>query len=92
MIAEEIRQAILALENQGRGLREISRALKVSRNTVRRVLRNPEPNAAVAVDDPRIQAITALLPDLYRDCKGNAVRIREILAAKHALEIPSADA
>jgi transposase len=88
MISEEIRQAIPALKDQGRGLREISRALNVSRNTVRRVLRELEPREAAVEDDPRIQAITALLPALYRDCKGNAVRIREILAAQHALEIP----
>jgi len=72
MIAEELRQAIRVLKDQGRPLREISRALKVSRNTVRRVLRGgerPEPAAA----DPHIQTIVELLPQLYRDCKGNAV-------------------
>ena len=36
MIAEELRQAIRMLKDQGRPLHEISRALKVSRNTVRR--------------------------------------------------------
>ncbi len=88
MIAEEIRQAILVLKDQGRGLREISRALKVSRNTVRRVLREPGPREAGMVEDPRVQDITALLAALYRDCKGNAVRIQEILKAQHGLEIP----
>ena len=43
MIADELRQAILVLEDQGRPLREIARALKVSRNTVRRVLRERQP-------------------------------------------------
>jgi DNA invertase Pin-like site-specific DNA recombinase len=42
MIAEELREAIRVLKAQGRPLREISRALKVSRNTVRRVLREGE--------------------------------------------------
>ena len=87
MISKEIREAILVLEAQGRGLREISRALKVSRNTVRRVLRgHRSPEAGVA--DPRVQAVTGLLPQLYRDCKGNAVRIGEILEAQHGLAIP----
>jgi len=87
MISEEIREAILVLKAQGRGLRDISRALKVSRNTVRRVLRgHPSPEASVA--DPRVQAVTGLLPQLYRDCKGNAVRIGEILEAQHGLAIP----
>jgi hypothetical protein len=28
------------------------------------------------------------LPDIYRACKGNAVRIQEILKAEHAIDIP----
>jgi hypothetical protein len=35
-----------------------------------------------------VQAVTGLLPQLYRDCKGNAVRIGEILEAQHGLAIP----
>ena len=87
MIADELRQAILVLEDQGRPLREIARALKVSRNTVRRVLRERQRPEAAA-EDPRMQAIAELLPDLYRDCKGNAVRIGEILKHKHGIDIP----
>jgi DNA-binding transcriptional MerR regulator len=86
MIAEEIRQAIRALHEQGRPLREISRALKLSRNTVRRALRTPERHEPL--DDPRLQAITALLPEIYRACKGNAVRIGEILHSRHGIAIP----
>ncbi|MEJ2326139.1 MAG: hypothetical protein P8Y25_04630 [Chromatiaceae bacterium] len=86
MIAEELRQAIRVLKAQGRPLREISRALKLSRNPVRRVLRERE-RPETPAEDPRIQAIVALLPDLYRDCKGNAVRIGEILKDTHRIEI-----
>ena len=86
MIAEELRQAIRVLKAQGRPLREISRTLKVSRNTVRRVLREP-PQSETPAEDPRIQAIVALLPELYRDCKGNAVRIGEVLKDTHRIEI-----
>jgi transposase len=86
MIAEELRQAIRVLKDQGRPLREISRALKVSRNTVRRVLREREQPKASA-DDPQVQSIVALLPDLYRDCKGNAVRIGEVLKQAHGIAI-----
>jgi transposase len=87
MIAEELRQAIRLLNDQGRPLREISRALKVSRNTVRRVLRAPQRSKPVA-DDARVQTLTGLLPDLFRTCKGNAVRIQQILQASHQIEIP----
>jgi transposase len=86
MIAEELRQAIRVLKAQGQPLREISRLLKVSRNTVRRVLRERE-RAQTPAEDPRIQDIVALLPELYRDCKGNAVRIGEILEQAHGIKI-----
>ena len=86
MIAEELRQAIRVLKDQGRPLRDISRALKVSRNTVRRVLRERAPPQAPATD-PRIQIIDELLADLYRDCKGNAVRIGEVLKEAHGIAI-----
>ena len=39
MMNQETVQAILSLKDKGIGLREISRLLGVSRNTVRRVLR-----------------------------------------------------
>jgi len=88
MIPDELRQAILTLKTQGRPLREISRALKLSRNTVRRVLREREhPKAPRPA--PRVPAaLTGLLPALYRECKGNAVRIQERLQAEHAIEVP----
>ena len=83
MIRYEIRQAILTLKTQGRPLREIARILKVSRNTVKRVLRDPEPKV------PKVAAAHAAtierLPAIYQDCKGNAVRIQEILAQEHAI-------
>ena len=59
---------------------------KVSRNTVRRVLREPERPKA-GVEDPPVPAIATLLPELYRDCKGNAVRIGEVLNEAHGIEI-----
>jgi len=86
MLPEEIRQAILTLHGQGRGRREISRILKVSRNTVRRVLRTDPPSQGAA-DDPRVQAIVALLPEIFRDCKGNAVRVQEILHARYDITV-----
>jgi hypothetical protein len=53
---------------------------------VRRVLRAPE-RAAAAAADPPLQAIVQLLPQLYRDCKGNAVRIQEILQDTHGIAL-----
>lgn len=80
MIPYEIRQAIVALKAQGRTLRDISRLVRVSRNTVRRALR--QPHARVRRDSPQHEALVELLPDLYRRCRGNAVRIQEIVKAE----------
>ena len=41
MTPTEIRAAVRSLQAQGRSLREISRLLALSRNTVRRILREP---------------------------------------------------
>jgi len=87
MISYELRQAILAMQEKGVGLREISRVLKVSRNTVRQVLRKPEPKV-VTTSGEQQDAVIKLLPQIYIRCKGNAVRIREILREEHAIELP----
>jgi transposase len=86
MIPYEIRQAILTLKAQGQPLREISRILKVSRNTVRRVLRESEPKAPSLPSGQ--EEIIERLPEIYQRCKGNAVRIQEILKDEHAIEAP----
>ena len=85
MISYEIREAILALQQQGRAIREISRALKVSRNTVRRALRQPEPK--VPQVHPQQQAMIERLPELYRRCKGNGVRICEVFKDEYDIDI-----
>jgi transposase len=85
MIPDEIREAIRVLKQQGRGLREISRALGVSRNTVRRVLRQESPKPSR--EAPGQQAIVSVLPEIYRRCKGNGVRIREVLKDEHDIDI-----
>ncbi|MCP3972411.1 MAG: helix-turn-helix domain-containing protein [Rhodobacteraceae bacterium] len=64
MIPYEPRQAILTLKAQGQPLREISRILKVSRNTVRRVLREPEPKTSSPPGEAR--EFIGLLPEIYR--------------------------
>jgi transposase len=88
MLPEELRQAIRLLREQGQPLRAISRTLNVSRNSVRRALRADEgERPAGSVADPALQAVVALLPGLYRDCKGNAVRIAEVLKDQHGTAI-----
>ena len=87
MITPDIRQAIVALHEKGVGLREISRTLKLSRNTIRRVLREPSPPDTTVALSAAQQAALEWLPALYRRCKGNAVRIQELLLAEHGIDL-----
>ena len=58
-------------------MREISRLLKLSRNTVRRILRAPERSAS---DTPPCDAQTlALLKPCFERARGNVVRVQEML-------------
>ena len=58
----QIRNSILTLAQQGTSLREISRVLHLSRNTVRRVLREPpDEDAPSSALDPALQGQLAQL-------------------------------
>ena len=82
----ETRHAVRTLQAQGRTLREISRLLKLSRNTVRRILRHADAAAQEAA--PFDAATRDRLEAAFERVGGNAVRIQEILAAEHALVLP----
>jgi DNA-binding Lrp family transcriptional regulator len=76
------RQAVFALKSKGHGIRAIARALKVSKNSVREVLRSGQQE--VPRQDRLDQAaphVDAIL-EQYGRCKGNLVRVWEELVAK----------
>lgn len=79
MITPEMRTAIRTLKAQGASLRQIAQDLKISRNAVRRALRAPDGAPVV-----RRLPVDRIPPDLgatlERAC-GNAMRVRELLAA-----------
>jgi transposase len=81
MTPAEICSSVHVLRAQGHTLREISRALHLARNTVRRILRSPPPEArdeaAVAA---RADARAELIAEAFGKARGNAVRARELLA------------
>jgi transposase len=86
MITHQTQEAILTLYQKGVELREISRLLKVSRNTVRRVVRGQlctKPARA-----PRYQQAQTPISQLFPQCKGNVVRLQELLMEKHHISIP----
>jgi len=84
MLSQSQRAAILELNTQAVSKREIARVLKVSRLTVREVLRSGSSEvpalARAEICDPYRQQILELLPM----CKGNLVRVQEELLASGA--------
>jgi transposase len=78
MTPTEIRNAVCTLQAQGHSLREISRSLAMSRNTVRRILRQPSRTADEAA--PCDEATLARLKTAFARARGNVVRVQELLA------------
>ncbi|MGA2402040.1 MAG: helix-turn-helix domain-containing protein [Syntrophobacteraceae bacterium] len=86
MIDNELRVAAKTLHRKGMGIRQISLALKVSRNTVRKVLRGGDKEQTQRPS--RWQDAFAVVGQVFKRCKGNVVRVREILLEEHSLSIP----
>lgn len=85
MKSQEIIDTVRTLSAQGRSLHEISRLLRLSRNTVRRMLR--ERQAPAAPPTPQA-AVQQRLKDVYARAQGNAVRMAQILASEYDMELP----
>src|SRR5713226_6794095 len=84
MIPMEIRNSVRVLKAQGQTLREISRLLKLSRNAVRRILRERE----VAAVPPCPAPTLAKLDDVFARAGGNVARVQQVLAAENDLQVP----
>jgi hypothetical protein len=69
---------VRTLQAQGHSLREISRLLALSRNTVRRILRAPADSPAET--PPCDEATLGRLKAAFTRARGNVVRVRELLA------------
>jgi transposase len=78
MTPSEIRTAVRTLQAQGHSLREISRLLALSRNTVRRILRQPAGSGAET--PPCDEVMLGKLKAAFTRARGNVVRVRELLA------------
>jgi transposase len=82
----EIRNSVITLRQQNSSVRKISTLLGLSRNTVRRILREPAvATAPVAALD---EATRRRLESVYERAQGNAVRMGQILAAEYDQSLP----
>ena len=86
MLTPAYRQTILEMKEKGVGIRKISRILKVSRNTVREVIVKGE--SSLALRKSQYIRHVPIVKELFRECKGNAVRVKEELESRHDIIIP----
>ncbi len=86
MITPAYRQAILEMADKGVSIREISRIMKVARNTVRNVIKKGK--KPVPTRESSYSQHLEVIKELYRECQGNAVRVFEELASRHDITIP----
>ena len=78
MIAEETRIALLGLHRKGMKIRQISRALGISRNTVKSVVYGKDPGERSTTTS--FENELPLIRDMFARCRGNVVRVQEMLA------------
>jgi len=79
MIDVNKRKSIFCLYNEGMGIREISRRLRVSTNTVSKII-NQKGEPLTTIRRDKINVDPELLRSLYTKCDGYVQRIHEILA------------
>lgn len=82
----ETRQAVLTLHQQGVAIRNISRTLHISRNTVRQIVRGETKEAPLKPS--HYEEVKPLIQNLFNPCLGNVVRIQEVLKETHGHTVP----
>lgn len=82
MLDQETRGTILRLHGQGHGIRTISRLLCVSKNSVRRVLRNGEAEVPALEREELLAPHLDRIRELHQLCGGNRIRVHEMLEAQ----------
>jgi transposase len=84
MLSQAQRTTIMELKAKGVSSHEISRVLKVSRATVRKVLRSNSTNVPEIQRKEKAEPCRQQILDLLASCKGNLVRVHEELKASGA--------
>lgn len=81
MLSQSQRTTILELHAQGVSKREIARALKISRLSVRKILRANSAAVPKLLRPEKAEPYRQQILELLDTCKGNLVRVREELEA-----------
>ncbi len=86
---ERRRATILELDQRGVSIRKIARTLGLSRNTVRKELRQEiSSSEEMEADFPgQWQPLIEQLPKRYHQARGNGVRIQELAKAQYGIEV-----
>jgi transposase len=88
MIDARLRDDVLALHKYKLGVRDISRRVGVSRNTVRAIIRRyQEVGESGKKRNYKIPLDRELLEQLYDECGGYAQRVHEKLVEEHGIKI-----
>jgi transposase len=86
MIEPDKRRAIFLLHEEGMPLREISRRLRISRNTVRMVIKQ-EGKMPDCVRKDKIEIDQELLERLHQECDGWIQRVHEKLTEEEGVQV-----
>jgi transposase len=84
MLSQQQRTAILELHANKVSTREIARVLKLSRLSVRKVVRSNSAAVPAIARQEKAEPFRQRILDLMAQCKGNLVRVHEELAAEGA--------
>lgn len=83
MLNKEHRQIIIGLHNRGKSARSIAKLLKVSRNTVSKILTQGTDLQNTKQLQKNTSEVAPIVRELFARCKGNVVRIHEILKEEY---------
>ena len=86
MIDQEMRNTIYLLHGSGMALRAISQQFKISRNTVRQIVKQQGVMPSTVRKD-KIQIDPEFLRDLYRRCDGWVQRVHELLVEEEGIQV-----
>jgi len=86
MIGPDKRNAVYLLHEEGMGVREIARSLKVSPNTVMRIIAQ-KGEMPQTVRKDKIDIDSDLLANLYTTCQGRAQRVYEKLTEEEGMDV-----